>query len=184
MPLNLMATNVQSDVHSKRFATRIATMIDARLIWYKHYYRWADQLIAELDAPPNWILEIATIQYYPDAVAAVNRFVYSEPFESFDAEKCSDEHVACMFLRYQRGAISWATFLTEGGSFTDAYDGRRCCEYFYAFLNELENNEYAQQLETRQRAEIESEFSVAISTIQPLYDMFMRYFREYVANEA
>jgi hypothetical protein len=106
-----MDTNLQSDRHSKRFALRIATMIDARLIWYKHYFRWADRLIAELDDPPNWLLEIATIKYYPDAVAAINRFVYSEPFESFDGEQCAAEHVACLFLRYQSGAISWATFL-------------------------------------------------------------------------
>jgi len=159
-------------------------MIDARLIWYQHYYRWADRLIAGLDNPPGWILEIATIRYYPDAVAAVNGFVYSEPFESFDHEQCADEHVACLFLRYQSGAISWATFLEETGSFTDGNSGRRDCEYFYALLNELEDNEYNRELEDRQRTEIESGFSAAISTIRPLYDMFMKYFREYVADEA
>jgi hypothetical protein len=179
-----MATNAQSEVCSKRFALRVATMIDTQLIWYKHYYRWADQLIAELDNPPNWVLEIATIKYYPDAVAAINRFVYSEPFESFDGVQGDDEHVACLVLRYQSGAISWATFLNQSGLFTDANGGRHACEYFYVFLNELEDNEYAQELETRQRAEIESEFNVAVSTIRPLYDMFMPHFRDYVANEA
>jgi hypothetical protein len=179
-----MATNVQSDVHSKRFALRLATMINARLIWYKHYYPWADQLIAELDTPPTWLLEIATIKYYPDAVAAINGFVYSEPFESFDGDQCADEHVACLFLRYQSGATSWATFLNDAGSFTDGNGGRRECEYFYAFLNELEDNEYARAVEARQRSTIESEFSSAVSTIRPLYDTFMNYFRQYVQNEA
>ncbi|NOX54421.1 MAG: hypothetical protein GXP27_08255 [Planctomycetes bacterium] len=184
VPPNRMATNVQFDVHSKRFALRIATMIDARLIWYKHYHGWAARLIAELDDPPTWILEISTIKYYADAVAAVNRFAYCESVESFDHEQRADEHVACIFLRYQSGAISWATFLSEAGAFADGFGGRHDCEYFYALLNELEDNEYAQEVETHQRTEIECTFSVALSTIRPLYEMFMEYFREYVATQA
>lgn len=180
MPVNPMNT---SDVYSKRFALRIEAMVSTRLIWCKHYFRWAGQLIAELDDPPNWILEIATITYYADAVGAINKFVYSEPFELFDSEQCADEHVACLFLLFQSGAISWATFLNDAGSFADGNDGRRECEYFYAFLNELEDNEYAHHLKNRQCTEIEAEFSEAISTIRPLYDMFMDYFRQYVAHE-
>jgi len=184
MPLTKMPSNVQSDVTSKRFALRIATMINSRLIWYKHYYRWADQLIAGLDEPPNWILEIATITYYPDAVAAINRFVYAEPFESFDGDQCADEHLACLFFRRESGAISWATFLDEAGAFIDGHGGVRNCERFYAMLNELEDNEYDQVTETRQHAEIESELATAIATIRPIYGMFMEFFRDFVRNEA
>jgi len=173
---------IQCDVNSKRFALRIATMIDSRLIWYKHYYRWADQLIATLDSPPSWVIEIATIKYYPDAVAAVNRFVYAEPFESFDGLQCSDEYVACLYLRNESGAISWATFLNDAGAYSDAYDGRRCCEYFYEMLNTLEDHEHALSVQKHQRTDVASEFSSEISLIRPLYRMFMDHFREYVAQ--
>lgn len=179
-----MAANVQSDVYSKRFALRVSTMINARLIWFKHYYSWADDLIAELDDPPTWLLEIATIKYYPDALAAISAFAYSEPFEALDPDQFADEYIACLFLRYQSGAVSWATFLENAGSYIDGNGGRRDCEYFYLFLNELEDSEYAGDVESRQRGIVESEFSLAVSTIRPLYNMFMKYFRQYVSNEA
>lgn len=171
------------NILSKRIAFRVSTMIDARLICYKHYYRWADQLIAELDDPPVWILEIAVIKYPPDAITAVNRFVFSEPFESFDGEECSDEYVACLYLRYRIGAISWATFLEKAGEYTDANQGRHCCEYFYAFLTVLENHEYSSDVEELQRCEVESEFFEAIDRIRPIFEEFMLYFREYVASQ-
>jgi hypothetical protein len=141
-------------------------------------------LIATLDAPTQWIREIATIKYYPDAVAAVNRFVCAEPFESFDGEQCDDEYVACLFLRNESGATSWATFLSDTGSYADANGGRHCCEYFYEMLNVLEDSEYAVEVQERQRAEVASEFSSALSVIPPIYKMFMDYFREYVAHQA
>jgi len=174
-----MTKTLQCDVNSKRFALRIARMIDSRLIWYKHYYGWADQLIATLDEPPTWILEIATIKYYPDAVAAVNRFVYAEPFERFDGEECDDEYIACLYLRNESGATSWATFLNDAGAYTDARGGRRCCEYFYEMLNTLEDNEFALAIQEQQRAEVGSEFMSAIQMLRPIYQMFMGYFREY-----
>ena len=171
---------MQRDVTSKRFALRIATMIDARLIWYKHYYRWADQIIADLDAPPFWVIELATIKYCPDAVAAVNRFVFSEPFESFDFAERDDEHIACLLLRYQARAISWATFLSEAGEYSDTNECRRDCEYFYELLNALEDKEYAYAEEVRQFGDLESELQAALAAMTPLYAMFKEYFREYV----
>ena len=47
---------METDVKSKRLAALIAIMIDARLIWYKHYYGWADDLIMRLPEPPLWII--------------------------------------------------------------------------------------------------------------------------------
>lgn len=158
---------------------RIATMIDSRLIWYEHYYPWADQLVATLDWPPIWILKIATIKHTPDAVLAVNDFVYSEPFESFDQEQCCDEYVACLYLRTESGSTSWATFLYEAGAYTDANGGRRCCQYFYEMLNTLKDNEYSLPVQEHQRAHVAVEFSSEISLIRSLYRMFMEHFREY-----
>lgn len=178
-----MTKTFQCDVSSKRFALRIATMIDSRLIWYKHYYRWTDQVIATMESPPQWILEIATIKYYPDAVAALSRFVYADPFESFDGQQCNDEYVACLYLRNESGATSWATFLNDAGAYTDAYDGRRCCEYFFEMLNTIEDHEYALSVQEHQRKAVASEFSSEISLIRPLQEMFIAHFREYVAQQ-
>ena len=168
------------DVYSRRFALRIATMIDSHLISYKHYYPWADRMIAELEEPPNWILEIAIMKYRPHTVEAIRRFAFTEPFESFDME---DEHVACLFLRFESGAISWATFLEEAGAFTDSYGGGRFeCGPCYRFLNVLEDNEYARHIEVRQRDQVKLELSTSPSTIRPLYQVFRRHFRAFVAN--
>ena len=41
-----------SEVFDKKFARQIATMIESGLIWYQHYYPWADEIIVALDNPP------------------------------------------------------------------------------------------------------------------------------------
>jgi hypothetical protein len=173
----------EQDVLDRKFALRIVTMIESRLIWYKHYYGWADEIIMAMERPPYWILEIATVKYFPQAAAIVREFVYSEPFETFDYEEYTDEYIACLFLRYRHGAISWATFLNEAGAFTDAHNGERYCEDFYDNLNILEDNEYSKKIEQSQREEIETEFATAISTINTFYLGFLEYFRRYVANK-
>ena len=40
---------METDAKSKRLAALIAIMIDARLIWYKHSYGWADDLKVGLE---------------------------------------------------------------------------------------------------------------------------------------
>ena len=158
-------------------------MIESRLIWYKHYYGWADEIIMAMEKPPYWVLEIATVKYYPQAAQIVREFVYSEPFEAFDDEQYANEYVACLFLRYRHGAISWATFLDEAGKFTDAHNGHLHCEAFYGTLNILEDNEYSKHIEQSQREEIETEFAKPIVTMSSLFRSFLEYFRQYVAKE-
>ncbi|HJP95743.1 MAG TPA: hypothetical protein VJ843_00030 [Candidatus Saccharimonadales bacterium] len=173
----------QDEIYQKRFAQRVATMIESRLIWYKHYSLWTDELIIALDKPPTWLLDIATLTYYPEALEAIKRFVYSEPFEAFQGEK-DDEYVACLFLRHERGEIAWATFLNEAGVYSDRQNGHRDCEYFYVRLNILENKEYAREVEQEQRKEIEQEYAKAIASTKELYGIFLDYFRKYLAKEA
>jgi hypothetical protein len=69
---------METEVKSKRLAALIAIMIDARLIWYKHYYGWADDLIMRLPEPPLWIIELATIKYDRKAIEAIGRFVQAQ----------------------------------------------------------------------------------------------------------
>ncbi len=170
------------DVFDKNFALRIVTMIESRLIWYKHYYGWADELIMAMENPPYWVLEIATIKYYPQAATTVREFVYSEPFKTFDEKQYTDDYIACLFLRSKHGAISWANFLEEAGKYTDGC-GHRPCEYFYNHLNTLEDNEYSKHIEQSQGEEIEAEFAKAIATINAFYEGFLAYFRQYAEKD-
>ena len=119
----------------KQTAKTLAIMIESRLIWYKHYYPWADNIILNESNVPSWILNLSSIKYIPDAVKSINEYVYSEPFEPFDEKKYSDQYVACLFLRFEIGAISWATFLLDAGQHADACYGRHECEYFFIMLN-------------------------------------------------
>lgn len=169
-----------NNIDSPRFALRISTMIQARLIWYKHYFRWADEIIGEAAKPPDWIIETATIRYYPDAVASINRFVNTRQMDASSFEQSREEYLACLFLRNRSGAISWATFLEEAGARADAYSGRHDCSYYYERLTQLEDSEFSRELELMQRAEVELEFKKELAVIEPLYEMFMRYFRDFV----
>lgn len=173
----------EQDVFDKRFGRRVGIMIELRLIGYKHYYPWADEVIMAMEEPPSWILEIATIKYFPKALEVIYEFVSSPPFEPFDAESNVDEYLACLFLRYKRGEISWATFLNEAGLFTDARNGHRPCEDFYCRLNDLEDSEFAKDIEQNQRDEVELELVEALNSVQALYDGFLEHFRLYVSGE-
>ena len=154
-------------------------MIDTQLIWYEHYYYWADELIAELDNPPLWLLEIATIKYYPDAVTALNQFVYSEPFQQL-SDVCN-EYIACIFHRYRVGAISWASFLDAAGRYTDSAGGGRVeCEFFFFMLNHLEDANYDRGLESQQVLRVRSEFGAEINSIGQMFSVFENYRQRYI----
>lgn len=173
----------EQDAFDKQFARRVSMMIESGLIWYEHYYHWADEIIMAMDEPPFWVIEIAVVKHRVKALAVVNEFVYSEPFESFNAESYTDEYVACLFLRYKSGEICWATFLNEAGDFTDGDNGHRYCEYFFYRLNDLEESMYSKELELGQRAEIEREYGRAITLMEGLYEGFLEHFRLYALNQ-
>ncbi|MBB3210546.1 hypothetical protein FHS27_006393 [Rhodopirellula rubra] len=173
-------TPFASNVADKRFAFLISTMIDSRLIWYKHYYLWADDLIASLPSVPQWVLQIATIKYYPDAVAEINRFVHSEPFEQLG--NTDDERVACLFLQHRMGALSWATFLDAAGRFIDASGGGHIdCEFFFCMLNDIEDANYGSELESQQVQRVYAEFASEIESVGAIFSVFHDYFRRYVS---
>ncbi len=164
---------MKSDI-DKQTANTLAIMIDSHLICYKHYFPWADDIIANHSDAPAWILNLSTAKYIPDAVKSINEYVYSEPFESFDDEKYCDQYVACLFLRYEFGAISWASFLLEAGDYADACSGRYECELFFQMLNEYEDSEHSEKLKNKQSKEMQREFSDVIQSVKKLYLMTMK----------
>jgi hypothetical protein len=164
---------------TKREAVTISTMLDTGLISYKHYMCWADERILLEEEPELWLLELAATKHTKTAISHFNSYAYSEPFESFSSEECNDEYVACEWLRYKRNEISWATFLLECGDHTDGNYAREDCEYFYYMLNDVEDSEYAKDLEEKQSIEVFARFSDVIQVIDSNYKEFGRYFEKY-----
>ncbi len=163
----------------KQAANRLATMVESELICYKHYFPWIDEIIAQNPKPPRWILKLSTIKYIPKAVKTIYEFVYSEPFEQFDDVRDCDNYVACLYLRYERKELSWATFLDEAGKYTDECEGRCDYDYFFAKLNEYQDSEYSDELKSQQVQELQQTFSDVTEEIRQCYLPFVDYFREY-----
>ncbi len=167
----------------KVFVRRVGVMIESGLIGPNHYIPWADEVIGKLEKPPLWMLKLAAIRYPPHAVEAINAFVDADPIEGFDRSRYEEEYLACLFLRYRRRELSWAGFLDEAGRFTDAWSWDHDCEEFYYLLNVLEENEYAEEVELSQCAEVEEEFRDAVAMMGVLYEGFLGCCRKYVTEK-
>ena len=159
---------------------RIATMIESRLIWYKHYFPWCDDMIDRLDAPPVWMIELSTIKYIPNAVAEVRSYKNDEQYDLANLIRDANEYIACLLIRNRIGAISWATFLADAGMYADCSDASNGPEYFYAYLNEYEDSEYDNRLESKQLTEIAAEYFAHTESIDPLFQTFQQCYREYL----
>lgn len=135
----------------KKFAARLLAMVDTKLVTSRHTRPWCDEIIAAQDEPPHWILELAVKTYKGDVEATIREFAFSPPF--VESENLDDFHIACFFLRYERGELSWASFLNEAGQYADAAEADPDCEHWYAMLNALEAAEFDNALENQQVAE-------------------------------
>lgn len=175
-----MNANLEFDLCSKQFAMRIATMIETRLIWYKHYFPWCDEMIAQLDEPPSWMIEISTIKYIPNAVAEIRSYRNDQQYDISDLTRDADEYIACLLIRNRIGAISWATFLADAGMYADCSDASNDPEYFYSYLNEYEDSEYDDQLGSKQQIEIAPEYVAQTEAIDPLFRTFQKRYREHI----
>ena len=137
-----------SETTSKDFAHKLALAIEAECLTYRHYIPWADGVIAWLDQPPLWICDLSTIKYRPDALRVIREFLGTEPFEQFNTS--TEEYLGFLWIRYERGELSWATFLKEAGGYSDCGNSGIDCEYFFSMLNDLEEAEFRSNVEARQ----------------------------------
>ncbi|MBP1960830.1 hypothetical protein [Paenibacillus aceris] len=168
---------------NKQTTRKIGIMLKSRLIWYKHYFLFCDEIIENMDRPPYWIIELAEKKYIGDAVKIVNTYAFSEPFETYP-DSLPDLYVGCLFIRYERKEISWASFLKESGDYADGegyFALKHDCEYFYHMLNEYEDNEFSIQLEQKQAEDIKEAFRNEIQEVRIIYNPFVEYFRKYVS---
>ncbi|WP_282940440.1 hypothetical protein [Paenibacillus sp. RC67] len=168
---------------NRQFARKIGIMLESKLIWYKHYFIFCDEVIENMDRPPYWIIELAIKKYIGDAITIANTYAFSEPFETFP-NSLYDFHVGCLFLRYERKELSWASFLKESGDFADGYQlVKRECEFFYYKLSDYEESEYSIDLEIKQAEIIKKEFKNEIHEVRNIYAPFVDYFRKYVSSQ-
>ena len=157
-------------------------MVDSRLIWYKHYFKFCDEIIENMENPPYWIIELATTKYIPEATKVINEYAYSEPFEEIPSEIC-DFFIACLYLSYNRREISWATFLQKAGEYADGTQAVECdCEWFFELLNVYEDSQFSKGLEKNQTKKVREIFQVNITEAQELYRPFQHYFQEFVTQ--
>ena len=168
----------------KRTALRIKTMVDSGLIWYRHVHPWADQIIEREEHPPAWLLDVTVQRYTPKMSECIGAYVYSEPFQAFPPGEVDAEHLACLFIRHERGEISWATFLRAAGEFADGASGEWPCEDFYEMLTSLEDAEYSTDIAADQASGVGDRLAIALETMKPLYREFLAEFRRSVAQGA
>lgn len=165
---------------SRKFALKLAAMLDASLIHYKYYELWCDEVIESMENPPEWILSLEGTKLLPAARAIVNSYAFSSPVSNFSYP---DFHLACLYIKYKTKQISWATFLEAAG---ECSDGPICCvecEYFYTFLNQLEENEFSLSTELEQSKQVHALLIEWIPEAERLYNYFLTYFRKYCLQQ-
>lgn len=128
----------------------ILEMLESGLIDFSYVHPWAGQVIAGLEASPSWFTELAIEKYSGAQARALREYIYSEPLEEHpkDLEKF---HVACLWLRYERRELSWATFLGLAGSHLDAANADWECETPYHYLNVHEDAYFSPDSEQQTR---------------------------------
>lgn len=154
------------------FKHRLAEMVEAELLTFRELNPWADAVILTMDRPPEWVLDLAVTKFQPKVLAVVRRAANASAWEVLPADfssRLEDDHIAAIYLRYERREISWGSFLRESGVFADNTSGSWPCEYFYSRLNAIEDAEYAEELERTQLADVKSQFSDAIERVRRIY---------------
>lgn len=166
---------------NKELAGKLSIMLDSKLIWYKHFQLFCDEIIDEYQKPPYWIIELAMVRFQGSAIEIVNKYLNSEPFFDFYKSDLSDQYIACLYLKYDRRELSWASFLMSSGEYADSNQAvKEPCEYFFDLLNEYEDSEFHMDLEYKQKEEIQNKFLQEIKEIQSVYDVFKGYYRQFV----
>ncbi|AJS58816.1 hypothetical protein [Paenibacillus sp. IHBB 10380] len=169
---------------NKEFACKLSVMLDSKLIWYKHYQLFCDDIIQEYTKPPYWVIELSIVRFQAAAVDIVNKYIHSEPFLEINYGDLSDQYIACLYLKYVTREISWANFLFSSGQHSDSCQSvKESCEYFYELLNEYEDSDFNTELEQKQKNEIYVKFINEIDEIDLIYQMFKEYYQKFITRK-
>lgn len=123
-------------------------MIDSHLINYSHLQPWADGIIAQEKIAPAWVCDLSIKSYQPDVLAAIRLAIHENNDIPTPPAGLDRFHLACLYLRYERREISFATLLNECGRYLDGVNGELFCEHPYAMLNEYEDADYSESFES------------------------------------
>lgn len=124
----------------------ILQMLESQLINYSYTFPWADKIIESLEIAPAWLCDVATKKYMGDQCKAIRKYTYSEPFEHFPNDRYKF-YVGCLWLRYERREISWATYLHLVGKHLDSVNDDWRCEIPYHYLNVFEEAYFTEESE-------------------------------------
>lgn len=145
----------------------LLTMLESSLIRAREVHLWLDALILALDPVPVWVCDLALKSTEHEMMQVVHDWVNKQPFEP-SPSYLNKFFVVCLWLRYQRGGLSWRNFLKSTGDFVDGEGGVGWdCEMPYALLTRYENSGFSSdvEVETRNRfwweSELDSEYAHA-----------------------
>lgn len=133
-------------IPGKQECCYVLEMLESGLIDFSYTQPWAEHIITTLDYAPPWLSDLVTKKYNGDQSKALREYIFSEPFEV-----CPDDmekfHVACLWLRYERRELSWATFLRVAGEHLDTANADWDCETPYHYLNVHEDAYFSNESE-------------------------------------
>ena len=163
---------------TKKTARRLATMVEAGLVDYKQLHSWADWHILQADIAPFWVYDLAVEKHSTEVAGILRLYAFSDPIEQLSPPNPDDEALAALFLRHERGELSWATFLSEAGQSSDASTARTSCEFFYRLLDELDGTESSESTQRRQISLVLGQIGEDVAVLRPLYEELISYSKD------
>jgi hypothetical protein len=153
----------------------ILEMLESSLIDYRFTRPWAAQIAEQNSEMPTWIKVFVEEKHTGTIKETLWEYLKSglEAKAPDDLEKF---HVGCLWLRYERRELSWASFLNETGRYLDAVNGDWFCETPYQYLNihEDENFSVESEAKTKEEYRFEQDLTSWIELAYEKYDRFRK----------
>ena len=154
----------------QRFIWQLLAMVATELIDQRHYRAWADDVILHDPKLPNWVINLSMAGDANAAIDALYEHVAHKPppeiFKSYPRD-----WIACQWLKYRDGIISYPVFLSIAGTYSDRYDVGVDSDDLDRRLNEYMAHP-SKHMEAIGADWIETKFHDAIERMAPLYAEF------------
>lgn len=153
-----------------RFLWQLMAMVATELINDRHYRPWADRVILDDPQLPNWVINLSMARDSAGAIDALYAEVgASPPLEIF--KTYPRDWIACQWLKYRDGIISYPVFLSIAGTYSDRYDVGVPSDEIDRRLNEFMAHP-SKHMEAIGADWVETKFHDAIERMAPLYRGF------------
>lgn len=165
------------------FAIRLSIMIRSELIDYQYYYSFCDEIIEKNDKTPYWIIELSMTKDPEIAGGIALSYASLDTSEEFDTHYQCNLYIACLYVKYVEGHLSWSSFLVNAGMYTDDMPyANENYDYFFNQLNILEKNKHHTLVLEQQRQEIFSIFEKEINEISTQLEFLKIYYKLYLSE--